>query len=384
MKTPLAWCNLVHNKTHTLAALGGVTFSVVLIFMQLGFLGSVKATATVLYESLDFDLLIRSREYRQLADPRSFPRSRLYQAAAAPTVRSAAPLYLGFHQWRNPSDGTKRRILIMGLNPGDPVFRAAEVKQETPLLTAPEFVLIDRQSRREFGPKNGKKFGDQDVGVETEVARRRVRVVGHFSLGGGFVADGAILTNEQGFGRVQPGWTRDDVSLGLIKLRDPQQAQQAAETIRRALPNDVEVLTRELAIRVELDHWLEEMSIGVIFRLGVAVALVVGAAIVYQVLSSDVHDHLAEYATLKAIGYGNAYLTGLVLQQAVGMALFGFVPALAFSELLYWITRKATNLTIVMTPERVLGVLALSALMCALSGMAAAQKLRSAEPADLY
>ena len=41
MKIPLAWLNLWHDKTRSLVAIAGVAFAVILILMQLGFLGSV-------------------------------------------------------------------------------------------------------------------------------------------------------------------------------------------------------------------------------------------------------------------------------------------------------------------------------------------------------
>ena len=111
------------------------------------------------------------------------------------------------------------------------------------------------------------------------------------------------------------------------------------ERLRRALPGgesgDVEVLTRAEAIRYELKRWIRETSIGIIFQLGVAVSLLVGTVIVYQVLSSDVAAHVRQYATLKAMGYSNRFLSGVVLGQAMGLAFLGFLPGLAISAALY-------------------------------------------------
>ncbi|MBU4399689.1 MAG: FtsX-like permease family protein, partial [Planctomycetes bacterium] len=121
-----------------------------------------------------------------------------------------------------------------------------------------------------------------------------------------------------------------------------------------------------------------------IFQLGVVVALVVGTAIVYQVLSSDVANHLPEYATLKAIGYGGGYLAGVVLQQAAMLAVLGFLPGLAISAVLYWLTRAMARVPIEMTVGRVFFVFGLSVLMCTISGLGALRKVRSADPADLF
>jgi len=384
MKTPLAWLNLVHSKLRTAAAVAGVTFAVVLIFMQLGFLGSVEQTASLIYDTLDFDLLIRSSRYLNMADTQTLPQSRLHQAASVPGVKTVNALHLGLNQWRNPHNGTKRRILALGIAPGENVFSVEEIRRKSALLAAPEFVLIDRQSRHEFGPCRGKKFSDADVGTETEVGNRRVRIVGHFSLGAGFAADGAMLLSDRGFRRIQPLPSETDVSLGLVKLQPGVGTRAAAAALRDALPGDVEILTRPEAIAFERDIWVNDMSIGIIFQLGVIVALVVGTAIVYQVLSSDVTNHMAEYATLKAMGYGGGYLGGVVLRQAVALALLGFLPGLALSEVLYRITSRVANIPIEMNLWRIVFVLVLSVAMCMISGLGALRKVGSSDPADLF
>ena len=218
MRIPLAWLNLLHSKMRTALAVAGVAFAVILIFMQLGFLGSAEQSATLVFDALDFDLLIRSRHYLHLIASRTFPRDRLYEAQSLPGVESAAPVYLVSDFWQNPHDGSKRAMLVIGVNPGDPVFRAADIQRKLVLLAVPEFVLIDTKSRSEFGPQEGPHFGDADIGSETELAQHGVRIVGHFTLGMGFVADGDVLTNVEGFRRVRPDLAPEQVSLGLVKL----------------------------------------------------------------------------------------------------------------------------------------------------------------------
>jgi putative ABC transport system permease protein len=384
MRTPLAWLNLAHNKTRTVLAVAGVVFAVVLIFLQLGFLGSAAKSASVLYDALDFAILIRSRRYMHTIDPRSFPAARLYQAASVPGVRNVRPFYIAMDPWRNPRDGTLRLMMLMGVNPDDPPFLIADLQEKCRLLSVPQFAVIDRKSRREFGPRDGRRFGDADVGVQTEVSHRRVQIVGHFCLGTGFAADGAILLSEEGFARACDYHSPNNVNFGLVTLHHGAAVEEVVARLKDTLPEDVEVLTRAEAINCEVNRWVNETSLGVIFQLGVAVALVVGGAIVYQVLSSDVANHLPEYATLKAIGYSGGYLAGVVLQQAVFLALLGFLPGLLLAEALYALTSYAANVPVEMTFLRVWFVLGLSVAMCTVSGLGALRKIRTADPADLY
>jgi putative ABC transport system permease protein len=97
-----------------------------------------------------------------------------------------------------------------------------------------------------------------------------------------------------------------------------------------------------------------------------------------------VSDHLPEYATLKAIGYSNRYLAGVVMQQAVILAVLGYLPGLAIGLLLYRVSAEATRLPLAMTWPRGLGVLALTVAMCCASALLALRKVRSADPADVF
>jgi putative ABC transport system permease protein len=384
MRIPLAWLNLVHNKTRTALAVAGVAFAVILIFLQLGFLGAAEYSARMVFDAFDFDLLIRSCHYQHLIASWTFPRERLDEARSTPGVERVTPIYVGLTYWRNPLSGAERGMFLIGVNPADHVFCVPEIQDKLPLLTVPEFVLIDQKSREQFGPQNGRRFGEADIGVETELLQQRVRIAGCFSLGMGFVADGASLTSVRGFQRIRRGQAPDNVSLALVKLRPDADAEQVAAALRERLPDDVEVITRPAVLAREVRHWVWETSIGLIFQLGVAVAMVVGVAIVYQVLSSDVANHLPEYATLKAMGYGGGYLALVVLQQAVALALMGFLPGWIISIGLYKMTQAAARLPMELPASRVLFVLGLTVAMCTVSGLGALRKVRTADPADLF
>ncbi len=101
-------------------------------------------------------------------------------------------------------------------------------------------------------------------------------------------------------------------------------------------------------------------------------------------LSTDVNDHLGEYATFKAMGYKHLYFLGVVFEEAAILALIGFMPGVAVSVGLYSLTRKATNLPLYMTVGRALFVLVLTFAMCMISGAIATRKLQGADPADMF
>jgi putative ABC transport system permease protein len=385
MKTPLALLNLLQDKVRTGVAVAGVTFAVVLIFMQLGFLEAVRTSATIIYDVLDFDICVRSTDYLYLSDSRSFVRDRLYQAESVAGVEKVMPFNLGLFMWRQPPRGVQRTILTMGVRRNDELFLDGDVQRAVhERLDAPEAILIDTETRHEYGPRNGKRFGIEDLNVTPEINGRKVFIAGHFSRGAGLSASGAVLVNERGFLRLVAPNDRERVSLGLVKLSAHAQCEDVVKRLTEKLPNDVEIMSRAEVLRLENNRWVWQTNYGLIFVTGVIVAFVVGIAIVYQVLSSDVSRLLPEYATLKAMGYRNGYLASVVLQQALVLALLAFVSGLSISLILYLITTLVTGIPIRMTLENLSLVFAMTILMCAVSGIAAIRKAFQAEPADLF
>jgi putative ABC transport system permease protein len=87
---------------------------------------------------------------------------------------------------------------------------------------------------------------------------------------------------------------------------------------------------------------------------------------------------------LKAMGYTNRFLVGILIQESLILAALGFAPGLVLSAGLYSVTQAATLLPIGMTLERAITVLGLTIAMCVASGAVAMRKLQSADPADIF
>lgn len=385
MRTSLAWHNLWHKKVRSSLAVAGVAFAVVLMFMQLGFLEAVKASATVFYNALNFDLCIRSRDYLHFVDSRTFPSERLQQARGVQGVARAAPLIVINNPWRNPIERTRRIILCLGVRPADELFRDPETASAVRELERhPMALVVDTQTRREFGPRNGRRFGPADHGVPIEINGKQVEIVGHYTSGAGMASAGVAIFKEDTLREISPQLPPGRTSLGLVKLTPGSNRQQIAFALNHQLPDDVEVLDRAQLTKEELNHWVWQTNYGLIFQTGVLLALVVGVAIVYQVLASDIDSMLPEYATLKAIGYNNRYLASVIAQQALAFALLGFVAGFVISLVLYEITSHGAQIPVRMTWTNWCLVLALSVTMCGASGLAALRRVFAANPADLF
>jgi putative ABC transport system permease protein len=363
-----------------------VAFAVVLVCMQLGFQDALFRSSVRYHQSLAYDLAMLSPKTDFIVRPEGFSRRRLQQVRGVPGVAGVTALYLGTGPWKNPeAPAESRAIFVLGFDPEDARFELPGVEGALrEKLKRPDVVLFDSASRPEFGPIPALLRDAGDGGLETEVANRSVRVVGLFELGTSFGIDASLVTSDLNFRRIFPHRGAGQIDIGLIHLDRYADPEAVRDALAAKLPPDVEVVTRAGFVKREVDYWAGATPIGYVFSFGVVMGLVVGGIIVYQILFADVSEHLREYATLKAIGYTDAYLFGVVLQQALLLALLGFGPGVAASLLLYRAAGAATRLPLAMNLPLALGVLGLTALMCAVAGSIALRKVRQADPAEIF
>jgi len=382
---PLAWLQLKRETIRLLIALAGIGFAVILMFIQLGFRDALFDSAVRLHRTFQGDIFLISPQSTALIAMRSFSQRRLYQALGYAGVETISPIYLDFALWKNPENRSTRSILVVGISPEDPVFDIPGVVQNLDQIRLPDVVLFDDASRAEFGPIP-ERFHSGQV-VSTEVGGRKVTVGGLFSMGASFGADGNLVTSDLNFLRIFDRRSRGLIDIGLVKLKPDANREAILQAMRRDIQNqteDVRILSKEELIAYEQNYWKSSTAIGFIFGLGTAIGFVVGTVIVYQILYTDVTDHLAEYATLKAMGYKSTYLLSVVFQEALILSFLGYIPGFFLSLGLYNMTRNATALPIAMTFERAILVFFLAVIMCVLSGAIAVRKVQDADPADIF
>jgi putative ABC transport system permease protein len=318
-----------------------------------------------------------------LVSSKQFPRARLYQTLGLEGVASATAVYMRLVSWRNPVDPSNaRNILAIGFDPAEPGFERLLSKEQMEAIKIPDQVIFDRRGRDEYGPV--RELLDAGEAVSAEINDRRVTIAGMYELGTSFGLDGGVITSDLNFLRLLPTRQKAAIDFGFIKLEAGQDAEEVQARIKAVIPLDVRLLTRQEFIELEIDYWNKTTPIGYIFAFGAVMGLIVGLIIVYQILFSDVQDHLQEYATLKAMGYTHGYLRGVVLQEAVILAIAGYLPGLGVAYLVFSKGADATRLPLEMSMESALGVFVLTVAMCAGSGLLALRKLRAVDPAEVF
>ncbi|EAU71861.1 DevC protein [Synechococcus sp. BL107] len=373
---------LTRQPVRLLVALAGISFAGILMFMQLGFRDGLFDASVTVHRLFDADLVLISPRSASSVRMAGFPRRRLIQTLADPSVEGVTPVHWGLMLWRNPETRRNRAILALGFNPDDPFFLDPGLADQTGVLKQKGRILFDRLSRPEFGPIAD--WYNEGKVVETEISGNRVRVEGLVSLGTSFGADGNLLTSTETFLDLMPQKSPGGIEVGLIRLKPGTNPDLAVERLQQRLPGDVTVLTKQGFIDFEQNYWKSSTSIGFIFTLGAAMGFVVGCVIVYQVLYTDVSDHLPEYATLMAMGYRISHLLGVVMREGFYLAALGYVPAYLAGQGLYWFVRDATKLPVGMDPARAITVLVMILVMCMLSSLLAMRRLIDADPAEIF
>lgn len=383
MRVPLAWRNLTHNKRRLGLAVAGVGFAVLLMFMQMGFRNGMLDSNAAFIKTLNADLVVTSAARYTLSVAEPFARQRLVQTRSCPGVTAAYPVYLEsrYSALVNSADGVARPIRVIAFNLDDPALLLPDVESQRSELRMSQTALVD--------VKNKPDFGLLPVGADVDLSGRPIKLVGSFRLGTDFANDGNLITSAETLTSMFPrryglGNPLDQVDVGLVKIDSGVQAWDVKAELIRLLPGDVHVLTKPEFIDQEMTFWRKSTPIGFIFGLGLALGFAVGVVICYQILYTDIADHLAEFATLKAMGYPLSYFIRVVLEQAVILAVMGFIPGLVVSAVAYYFLAVATGLLMELTTIRVLGILFLTIAMCVISGGLAIRRLLGTDPAELF
>ena len=297
-------------------------------------------------------------------------------------VAEVSPVYICPAGWKNRWTNQRRSLSAIGFSPEFDLITTRVILENRDLLKQQDVVIFDELSRPEFGPV------EEEFAVEiefvTEIIDRRVKVVGLYEMGTSFGIDGSFMTSSDNWLRLFPSRPRDQIQLGLIRLKDGADHAAVRDRLAAHLPKDVLVMTKADFVQRETNYWNAATPIGYIFAFGAIMGFVVGAIIVYQILFADVSEHLNEYATLRAMGYANRFISGIVIQQAIILGVLGYIPGVVAVNWLYGKAAAATNLPLYITQDRALTVLLMTLSMCALSALLALRKVRRLDPADVF
>lgn len=380
-RLPIGWLQLTHNRTRFAAALAGVAFANVLVFVQLGIMNSMAAATLRPYAFFQPDVMISAGDANSLTDGGNVARQWLLQAMADPDVSDGMGLFIANVPWdRGDKDIS---LTTFGIDPVKPAFLAPEIASDLMLLQVQDAAILDRLARG-LGKEEAAAIRPQSP-LSFETQGRTVTAYATFAGGGGFGGDGYMLVSDQTFLSLFPARSSAAPDHILLTLRPGARAEVVIARLKTLISDpSLRIRTYAEAAQDDLRYQQTKRPTGIIFGFGVLIGVLVGLVIVYQVLSTDVADHLREYATFKAMGYGPRFFLGVVFEEALVLGILGFIPGLIVGTTILTVMGKITTLPLAMTPSMALAVFLGTIVFSALSGAVATRRLAAADPADLF
>ena len=380
-RLPVGWLQLTHNRARLAAAVAGVAFANVLVFVQLGIMGSMNNTILRGYEMLNADIMISADDANTMTEGANVARQWMFQALADPDVVQGAAFYTQTADWTyNSSDIS---LQFYAVEPDRMDFLHSDIARKTGTLTLPDIAILD-YTLDDVEPEVLSGIRPQTP-LPVELQGRAIHFADTFEGGASFSANGYAITSAQTFLQLFPqrsAGAPDHILLRTTRGADPE---VVSARLQETLGN--ETLRIRPVMTAGADDQLyqtTERPTGLIFGFGVVMGILVGIVIVYQVLSTDVADHLSEYATFKAMGYNQSFFLGVVFEEALVLAILGFIPGTIISILFYQLLTALTGLPLIFDISLAIAVLLGTLAACTLSGAIATRRLASADPADLF
>ncbi len=380
-RLPIGWLQLTQSRARFAAALAGVAFANVLVFVQLGIMNSMATATMKPYGFFQADIMISAFDANSMTEGGNVARQWMFQALEDPDVVSGTGIFVNTVSWQRTNQTLG--LTTYGVDPTRPAFLAPEMAARSGNLQLPNSGILDRFSRGL--PRDLAATIRPQSPLSFEVSGTTLTLYDTFAGGGGFGGDGYMMVSDQTFLTLFPARSSgapDHILLKLVLGANPDIV--TARLQKLISDKSLRIRSYAAAAAADLSYQQTKRPTGIIFGFGVIIGVLVGIVIVYQVLSTDVADHLSEYATFKAMGYSQRFFLSIVLEEALILGVLGFIPGFAVASLLLAGMAAATTLPLAMTTSMAVMVFVGTVIACSLSGAFATRRLAAADPADLF
>jgi putative ABC transport system permease protein len=312
---------------------------------------------------------------------RPFHKNRLALLYRYPEVIDVSSVRYGFVRWRYPMTNETRLAVMVGFDPLQKIFTNTDISRKQMLLSSPGRILFDRLSRREFG----------DIAASYLKLRptfafindQRVRIAGLIRVGTSFSYDASFLASEATYNSVRDT-SSSEVEIGLIRLSSEAIPSKFIDFVSSDLPEDVKLYTLTQFLDLEVAYWDNAKPIGFVFGFNMILGFVVGMLILYQILYTDVSEHLSEFATMLALAHSASRLKRIVFFQSSILAFAGYPVGYILSVCLFQFISAFTGLSVRMSADRSIICFIIIFVMSSSSALLAMKKLGDADPIDLF
>lgn len=382
--------NLFQDLPRFIVAQAGIMFSVGLVTIQIGILNGFTRSSTVLIENADADIWVTSEELRHLALTLPLEYKQLAEAQEVEGVERAEPLIAQSTVWRDKSNQIAP-IRIIGFDPEDTLFRPRTLLEGTLKdIQQPYKIFVDQADL--------KLLDVSEVGDRAEIGSYEGEIKGITTGTRSIVASPYIFTslpNATAYLNspiATPDETPSDppdltdqnrITYILVKAKSGENLSALKDRLEKALPG-TKAFTQSELTELTQTYWQQSTGVGYILGLGAVVGIVVGTVVVGQILYSSVTDHLREFGTMKAMGSSDWYIYRVILEQALWMAVLGYLPGMGLCLGLGAWTIQAQAIQILISPATAAGVFVVTVAMCSGAAIFAIQKVTRLDPALVF
>ena len=384
----IAGGQLLHQKVQTIITILGIAVTAVLLFMQIGFRVGLLESSTQLPASFQSDIVLTSSSSIAFSVAIPFSERRLNQVLAFEEVEAVTPIYITMifvkRLEEQPKFMSSMQVIAFPLRPN--VIDVPGLAENLDKVKGDDFFLLDARSRSELSPliaevKNNGRVSTEITSVGFE--RRRIDLVGLFEMGASTFYNGNLITSEANFLKIF-GLGQGEIVAGLVHVKPGVDVPSLISRMKTYLPKDVKVMSREELIREDKKFIEHSSPMGIVILFAMLFSILIGIVVLYQVLYQNISRFTKEYAALKAIGYSQGFLVKIVLEQVFVFAILGYIPGFIISCFVYDVLSEVTKMKFLMSFNIAAFVLFEIFLICAVSGIIATNKLKEANPVDVF
>jgi len=308
---------LTGDRAKYLGLIFAIAFSTFLLENQSSiFAGIMKRTTSQIIDVTDADIWVMDRQTQYADEVKALTENDLYRVRGVPGVEWAVRLYKGSARATAP-DGKFRQVILMGLDDatlaGSPQKMVLGSARD---LEEPDAVIIDLAGYKFFFPNEPVRLGKT-----FELNDHRATIVGIADASAPFTTFPVMFTRyNQALDYV--GRERNQLSFVLVKARPGV----APDTLRRRIESTtgLQAKTGDEFAWQTVGYYMQNTGIPVNFGITILIALIVGSVVAGQTFYIFTSENLKQFGALKAIGVTNGRLSGMILLQALMVAVIGF------------------------------------------------------------
>ena len=388
--------NLLQDIPRFLVAQAGIMFAVGLVTIQTGLQSGFARSSSLIIDQSTADIWVSSKNMVHLGLTLPIPYERLTQAQQVAGVDRAEALIIRGVLWRDPEDNIGS-VTVIGSEPEGQLFSPWNITQgRVGNLKEPYTVFVDEGSLDGLNVKG--------IGNSAKLDNLKAKVVGLTKGTKSLVLGNLIFTSlesaktyvnpllntkppaDQSFPTPEPTKklsSTDSITFVLVRAKPGEDLQSLKKRLEAALPDTRAYTRAEMALQTQ-SYWQKRSGIGFILGMGAVVGIIVGVVIVGQILYSSVSDHIKEFGTLKAMGASDWVIYSVIIEQALWMAVLGYLPGMALCLGVAAWTSATQAIMILITPGSAAAILGITVVMCISSAFFAIQKVTRVDPAMVF